>query len=747
MAKKPEKESPAMPFALDRREFIKLSAAVGAVTVVGYNPVLGTIREAFAEDAPKAEKWFMSVCPYCGTGCGVNVGVAKGKVVAVKGMEDHPINKGDLCILGKNLVGMLYTNDRLTTPMVRSGNQFKKTGWEEATNTVAQRIKETIEKNGPDSFAMYVSASEYAEEYYVYNKFVKGCLGTNNLESSARLCWASGVVGLVKAFGADAPPCAYDDLELADLLFVAGYNPSSSKPIFFKRMIKAKKDTKATMIVVDPRKTDTARKADIHLQIKPGTDVVLYNALANILINEGLVDDDVTKNYVANYEELKAHVKKFTPAYASQMTGLTEKEIVNTAKAIGKAKNALFMWGQGLNQSSIGARKVTSLLNLPFITGNVGRPGAGPMAVTGQSSAMALREVGALPHLLPGFRMVNDDAARADVAKIWGVDPAKISSKPGKTIPDILKGVEDGTIKALWIIHSNPAATFPDTNWVRKVLEKVEFLVVQDCYHPTETSTYAHVLLPGAQWSEKGGSMTNSERGLNLIEQAVTPPGEAKTDLDIVMAVAKKMGFVNQFPYKNTEEIFEEYKLFTKGRPNDISGITYARLKKDKGIQWPVPTAEHQGTKRRFLDKKFPKGKLNLNVFDHKDPAEMPDNDYPLTLITGLVNEQFHSRTRTGKIEALNRAVPEPFVEINPSDAAKFKVKDGDMVKVSSRRGLVAVRVNITDSILPGAVFIPYHFGYLAGEDKAVNKLTNRAFDEAAKQPEYKACAVKIERT
>src|SRR3990172_1551784 len=324
MSKKDEKN---VSMQLDRREFIKLSTAVGAATIVGYDPVFGTIREAFAEDAPKAEKWFMSVCPYCGTGCGVNVGVAKGKVVAVKGMEDHPINKGELCILGKNLVGMLYTKDRLVSPMKKDGSGFKKIGWDEATATVAGRFKEIMEKNGPDSVAMYISASEYIEEYYVYNKFVKGCLGTNNLESSARLCWASGVVGIVKAFGADSPPCAFEDLELADLFFVAGYNPSSSKPIFFKRLMKAKKDSKATMIVVDPRKTDTARKADVHLQIKPGTDVVLYNAITNVLINEGLVNEEEARKLTNNYDKLKEHVQKSTPKYASEVTGLTEKEI------------------------------------------------------------------------------------------------------------------------------------------------------------------------------------------------------------------------------------------------------------------------------------------------------------------------------------------------------------------------------------------------------------------------------------
>lgn len=734
---------------INRRDFIKLSVGLGAVTLIGFDPRFGTITAAFAENAPPVEKWVMSICPYCGTGCGVDVGVTKGKVVAVKGMADHPVNQGELCILGKNLVGMLHTDDRLVHPMRRVDNKLKPVHWDDALDTVAGKLKDTIAQHGVDSVAMYVSASEYIEEYYIYNKFIKGCLGTNNLESSARLCWASGVVGIVNAFGADAPPCTYEDIEQADLFFVAGYNPSSSNPIIFRRLMKAKKANKTTMIVVDPRKSDTAKKADIHLQIKPGTDVILHNALVRELFERNLIQDmALAEKITLGLKELRAHVQKFTLKFAASETGLSEAQIADVATRIGASKGALFLWGQGLNQSSIGTRKVTSLLNIPFITGNVGKPGAGPLAITGQSTAMSLREAGALPHLLPGFRKVADKQSRTDIAAIWGVDEQHMSAKPGKTIPDILAGIEKGEIKALWIIHSNPAATFPDSKWARETLKKLDFLVVQDCYHPTETSNYAHVLLPGAQWSEKGGTMTNSERGMNLVEQAVLPPGEAKPDLEIVMEVARKMGFAKQFPFQNTEEIFEEFKSCCKNRPNDISGLTYARMKKEKSLQWPVFDSSHKGTKRRFQNLDFPaaNGKLNLSLVEHENAAEMPDAQFPLWLLTGLVGEQYHSRTRTGKIPALNRAVPEPFVEIHPDDANELKVHTGDFVKVSSRRGAVTARVNLSQFIMRGVIFMPYHFGYLAGEDKNVNNLTNRAFDEKAKQPEYKASAVRIDK-
>jgi ferredoxin-nitrate reductase len=692
------------------------------------------------------ERWCMSICPYCGVGCGLEVGVAEGEVVAVRGMSDHPVNRGELCVLGKNLVGVLGTEDRLLRPHKRVAGSLEPTSWGDALALTASRIQEITANHGPDAFAMYVSASEHLEEYYVYSKFVKGCLGTNNLESSARLCWASGVVGLVKAFGADSPPCAYDDVELADLFVVSGYNLSSSKPVLFNRLIRARRQNQAQMIVIDPRKTAVAGIADLHLQLRPGTDVALHNAIAHVLIEDGLIDEAQARALTDNYEGFKEHVREASPGRAAEATGLSVEEITRAAHMIAEAKAGLFMWGQGLNQSSVGTRKVTTFLNLVFVTGNLGKPGAGPLAITGQTSAMGVREVGALPHLLPGFRDVSCARARAEVAKVWGVSADAISPTKGKPLPQLLEGIERGEIKALWVIHSNPAATFPDTSWVRAVLEKVEFLVVQDCYHPTETSRYAHVLLPGAQWSEKEGTMTNSERGLNLVERAVEPPGEARADLEIVMEVARAMGFGERFPYASTEEIFEEYKLLTVGRPCDISGVTYARLKKDKGIQWPVPTPDHPGTKRRFVDRDFPQGRVSLGLHTHQEPRETPDEDYPLLLITGLVSGQFHSGTRTRQVPALRRCAPQAFVEVHSQDAQDVGVVDGERVEVVSRRGTLRVRARVTDTIRRGAVFVPYHFGDLAGEEQAVNVLTARSFDEFAQQPEFKACAVRLQK-
>ena len=668
------------------------------------------------------------------------------RVVAVRGTANHPVNRGDLCALGRNLVPMLHSPDRLLHPMARRDGVLSAMSWDDAATAVASRIRETVERHGADSFAMYVSASEHIEEYYVYAKFVKGCLGTNNLESSARLCWASGVAGLVQAFGADSPPCAYDDIEQSDLFMVAGYNPAESKPVIFRRIMRARAQGAARMIVVDPRATLTSKRADLHLRVQPGTDVALHNAIAHVLIREGWVDGDRARGLTENYDALRRHVEAYSPSAAAEITGVAAKDIILAARMIFEAQAALFLWGQGLNQSSIGTRKVATFLNLAFITDNIGKPGTGPLAVTGQSSAMGLREVGALPHLLPGFRSVADPRHRDEIASIWRTDPSSLSAKPGKTLPHLLEAIDRDEIKVLWIIHSNPATTYPDSTWARRVLAKVDFLIVQDAYHPTETTQLADLVLPAAQWSEKEGTITNSERGLNLVERAVPPPGEARADMDIVMDVARRMGFAAHFPHACAEEVFEEYKRCTAGRPCDIAGVTYGRLRQEPGIQWPVPSPEHPGTPRRFLARDFPQGKVHLALCEHESAAEMPDRDYPLTLITGLAAAQFHSGTRTKHVAKLARALAEPFVQMHPADAARVGVTDAMEVLVESRRGRLRARARVGDTITEGSVFVPYHFGRLAAADGEVNALTHRAFDEVAMQPEFKACAVRVVR-
>jgi len=662
----------------------------------------------------------------------------------VRGLADHPASQGRLCHLALTLPEMLAAGGRLAHPMVRRGGILARTTWDDALQTVADQLRDLREARGSGAFAMYISASEYIEEYYVYAKFVKGCLGTNNLESSARLCWASGVSGIVNALGADAPPCTYEDLERADLHVLSGYNLSESKPVLYRRLIEARSATAARLLVVDPRNTALAARADLHLRIRPGRDVALHNAIARELIRRGCVPP-AARAQIEDLDALTRVVEPYTLERVSEMTGLSKGQIEQAADMLAEAERGLFLWGQGLNQSSHGTAKVSTFLNLALLTGNIGKVGAGPLAITGQTSAMSLREVGALPHLLPGFRSVTSRADREEMAALWDVEAGDLSGQPGKKLPEILEAIETGEIRALWVIHANPAATFPDTQWTRAVLEKLDLLIVQDSYHPTQTTALAHILLPAAQWGEKTGTMTNSARGISLAEQVLEPPGEARADWRIVHDVAKRMGFGRQLDFADEEAIFEEYKRCTRGRSNDIRGLSYDRLRSEGTLQWPVPVDAHPGTPRRFLDGDFPLGTLRLGCFELEDAGEEPDAAYPLVLITGVHAPHYHSGTRTGRVRSFAGRPLEPHVDVHPADAAALGLEEGESVEVTSRRSCLRLRVHVTDGVPPGAVFVPYHSGGGAGDAPNVNALTRRSFDSVAMQPEYKYGCVRLE--
>ncbi len=676
-----------------------------------------------------------SICPLCGVGCGVDVEVAGNRVVTVRGTPGHAVSQGNLCALGHNLPPMVNAGDRAVHPLIRRGDGLTRTSWDEAGRHVAERITEIVDRRGPEAVAMYISASEYLEEYYVYNKLMKGCLGSNNLESSARLCWASGVVGITKSLGEDAPPCTFEDIEEADLCVISGYNPAVSKPVLFRRLLRARNERGLKLVVIDPRRTATAKAADLHLMLAPGSDVLLHHALGRELLVSGSIDEAAARERTVDFEAWASQVRKHPASEVAQRCGLDPTRIVELAEWIAHANAALFTWGQGLNQSRIGTRKVTTFLNLPFVTGHFGRPGAGPLAVTGQTGAMALREVGALPHLLPGFRLVSDPRARKDIARIWGMPDDRISARPGLTLPGILRAIDAGEIEALWVIHANPAATFPDTRWTEDVLGRTPFLVVQDCVHPTATSILADVVLPAASWPEKGGTTTHSARGMHLVEAAVPPPGEARPDQDIVIDIANRMGFGEHFDFADQEAIYDEFRSCTAGRPNDLTGLDRARMKREPGLQWPVPGPDHPGTKRRFQDGQLPRSGLRLHIDDHSEPAEPPDDEYPLWLISGAAAGQYHSGNRSSQAPRL-AAMARPWLEMHPDDAEQAGVSDGQTVELQTRRGRLDTTLHVSEDIRPGAIFLPYHFG--------ANLLTHRAFDEFADQPEYKACAARV---
>ncbi len=693
-------------------------------------------------------QWHNSTCPYCGLGCGLSVGVENNKIVEIHGTEGHPVNHGRVCAIAANLPPVFDPGDRLTQPMIRANGELRPVTWEKAIKHTATELKRIIEKYGPGAVAFYGGAANLNEEYYLMNKLMKAAIGTNNMECSTRLCMASSAMGFVSTFGADAPPTCFADVEEADLFFIAGNNMAVSLPIMFQRVRSAKEKNGAKVIVVDPRKTETAAIADIHLQIWPGTDVALNNGLAHVLLKEGFIQEDRVTPYASGFNDLKEFLKDYPPSRVAEITRCPEEQIVEAARAIGRAKAMLTFWFQGYNHSTQAVFKNNTLHNLSLLTGNYCRPGAGPLSITGEANALGNRWVGALSHLLPGMRMVANSQHRREVADFWGIPIEKIQPTPGRSILDIIKGLHSGEIRALWVTTTNPVASLPDTKWVEAGLAKAELLIAQDIYHPTETSMLANVLLPAAQWAEKTGTFISSERRIQLEEKLIDPPGEAKPDYEIIWLVARAMGFEKEFPYNSPEEVFEEWKGLTKGRICDMGGVTYDRLRGSFGLQLPCPDEEHPGTPRLFANSRFPRpdGRAALLSRDYADPAEIPDEGYPFVLNTGKLVWHFNTRTRTGRVPRLNDQASENFIEIHPEDASSLGILEGDEIKVASRRGSVHGIARLTDRALQGTLFMTMHYGPATGgeEGTLANLVCNTAYDPHSKQPELKFTAVKI---
>ncbi len=693
-------------------------------------------------------RWKKSTCPYCGAGCGLMVETENNRIMHVLGMKGHPVNNGDLCALPANYPQLFTAEGRLTQPMIRRDDKLLPVDWDEAVMHIANGLNRIIKKHGPNAVAFYGGAANLTEEYYLMNKLMKAAIGTNNVECTARLCMASSSMGFLSTFGADAPPTCYDDIEEADLFFIAGNNMAVSLPVLFRRVCAARVKNNTRIIVVDPRRSETASMADIHLQIKPGTDVALNNALAYILLKEGYVDETNVELYTTGLSNLKEVVEAYPPARVAGITGCAENQIIEAARIIGQAKAMLTFWFQGYNQSTQAVFKNNTLHNLSLLTNNYCRPGAGPLSITGEANTLGCRWVGALSHLLPGMRMVSNPRHRQDVAKYWDMPAGKIQATPGRSILDIIHGLHIGEVRALWVLASNPAASLPHTQWVEEGLSKAELLIVQDIFHPTETSMLADVILAGAQWCEKTGTFISSERRVELVEKIIDPPGMAKSDCEIICLVARAMGFQKEFPYTSSDDIFEEWKGITRGRICDMSGVSYERLRDKVGLQLPCPEMSSPGTQRLFTDLQFPRpdGRAALLARDYKEPAETTTKEYPFVLITGRLACHFNTRTRTGRIKQLHDIEPDNFVEIHPVDAQNLGLAEGDMVEVTSRRGCVRGVARIKDRVLIGNVFMGMHYGKasVAEDDKLANLVCSPAYDVHSYQPEFKYCAVKV---
>ena len=676
------------------------------------------------------------------------VGLDGGKLVDIKGMKGHPVNDGRICILPANYTPVFEAEGRLSDPMIRSDGKLTTVKWNEAINHVAVGLKNIVDKHGPNSIALHMGATCFNEEYYIANKFMKAAIGTNNIECTTRLCMSSSAMGFVSTIGADAPPACYDDVEEADLLFIAGNNMAVSVPAIFARVCAAKKENGTKVIVVDPRRTETAAIADIHLQILPGTDVALNNALAHVLFEEGYVDEEAVGEYASGLSDLKDLLKEYTPLRAFEITGCPEDQIREAARLIGSSKTMLVFWFQGYNHSTQAVFKNNTLHNLWLLTDNFCRPGAGPLSITGESNALGNRWMGGLSHLLPGMRTVVNPQHRQELSDFWKIPLEKIQPAPGRSIIEMIEGLHSGKVRALWVISSNPAASLPNSKWVREGLSKAELIIVQDIFHPTETSMMADVVLAGAHWFEKTGTFISSERRIELVDKIIDSYGNVKPDYDIICRVAQAMGFENEFQYASSEEVFEELKTITKGQICDMNGVTYERLRNGVGPQLPCPDSEHSGTVRLFTDRQFPRpdGRAALLPRKYIPPSESPDEEYPYVLITGKLPWHFNTRTRTGRVSSLESKAPDNFVEINPVNASQLGIVEGEEVEVASRRGAVSGAVRITDSMLPNTIFMPMHFGNAlkVGDGRLANLLTNHVCDLHSKQPEYKYSVVKI---
>lgn len=693
---------------------------------------------------------FKTTCCYCGVGCGVVINKNRNGQLHLEGDKDHPVNKGMLCSKGMNLhYTVMDKSDRLLYPEMRYNKnmQRQRVSWDTALERTAAVFKTLINKFGPDSVGFYASGQCLTEEYYVVNKLIKGFIGSNNIDTNSRLCMSSAVTAYKMSLGEDSVPVSYEDLELADCIFVAGGNPAWCHPIIWRRVEAAKANNPNLKIIVsDPRKTQTCSYANIHLQLKPGTDVVLHHAIGRILIETGDIDINFIRDHAEGYEKYRDTIMQRTVAESAAICDVAEEAIREAASYIGNAKGFITMWTMGLNQSVIGVNKNLSLINLNLITGQIGKQGSGPFSLTGQPNAMGGREVGGMAAMLPAHRTVTNAADRAFMENFWG--GGVIGDKPGYTATEMFEALNDGKLKAIWIMLTNPLVSLPDVRVAEEGLRKAKFVVVQETSNIPETLKYADVILPAATWAEKEGTMTNAERRISYLRKIVDAPGEALPDAEIICRFAKKMGF-HGFDYNNPSEIYDEYVKTTEGTSLDISGLNYEILKEKQSVQWPFIKAVNAGTPRLFTNKQFytESKRAIIHTFDDVNQSEKTTPDLPLILTTGRVRDQWHTMTKTGKVSKLKQHIPSSYLEIHPNDAEERNIQEDDLVQIHNGRGTVRVKAKISADIKKGVVFLPMHWGKILNSDlNRANNLTNNLVDPVSKEPDFKFSTVQVEK-
>jgi formate dehydrogenase alpha subunit len=669
-----------------------------------------------------------SVCAYCGVGCSIFLGVRGNRIVSVRGNRDNPVNRGSLCVKGRFGHEFVHSPDRLTKPLIRRNGAFAEATWEEALDLVARRLGETKAVHGPDALAVLSSAKCTNEDNYLMQKYARAALGTNNVDHCARLCHASTVAGLAQAFGSGAMTNSIDEIGLADVIFVIGSNTTENHPVLSLVVKQAVRHGKAKLIVADPRRIELTRFADLHLRHACGTDVALLNGLMHVIVQEERHNTAFIEARTEGFAELAASLHRYTPEYVERLTGVPQEDLRAAARLYASAEKATILYAMGITQHTTGTDNVLCVANLAMLTGNIGREGAGVNPLRGQNNVQGACDMGALPNVFPGYQAVADPQLRGKFQAAWGVP---LSDRPGLSLVEMMNAVGEGKIRGMHFMGENPMLSDPDANHIREALEQLDFLVVQDIFL-TETAELADVVLPAGSFAEKDGTVTNTERRVQRMEQAIPPIGESRPDWRIICELATRMGY--PMAYASPAQVMEEIASLVPS----YGGISYDRLD-GHGLQWPCPEPDHPGT--RFLHRdQFTRGLGLFHAVEYKEPDELVDGEYPLVLTTGRVLYHYHT-IMTRKVPGLNALHPEGTVEVNPADALRLGLADGDLARVTSRRGRVVARAEVTDTPPAGTVFMTFHF-----KEAAVNLLTSQALDPVAKIPELKVCAVRVEK-
>ncbi|GAA5217734.1 molybdopterin-dependent oxidoreductase [Corallincola platygyrae] len=701
------------------------------------------------------DNWIKTTCPYCGVGCGVEANVSSDGQVTVRGDKSHPANLGRLCSKGLALGDTVIPDGRLLHPSING----ERVNWQQALNHVSSKFASIVEEHGPDSVALYVSGQLLTEDYYVANKLMKGYIGTSNIDTNSRLCMSSAVAGHKRAFGTDTVPGCYQDFEVADLLVLTGSNLAWCHPVLFQR-IKAAKEQRPDMkiVVIDPRRTDTCDIADMHLPVKPGTDVLLFNTLLAYLAKQNLHSPEYLERYTEGAEQALHAAHGDVPELGDlsdvcEILGL-DGEILNRFLALfAETENTVTIYSQGVNQSTSGVDKVNAILNCHLLTGRIGKPGMGPFSITGQPNAMGGREVGGLANMLAAHMEFTEQQI-AQVQTFWNAPSMAI--QPGAKAVDLFDQISEGKIKAVWVMATNPVVSLPDADKVKQALKQCELVVVSDCIADTDTTRLAHVLLPARGWAEKSGTVTNSERRISRQRAIVPPTGEAMPDWWIICEVAKRMGFEQGFNFNSPAEIFEEHAALSGyenegSRDFDISGMQgLAETEYDQlaPFQWPMATrGEVSLHKRFFAEGNFytPSKRARLVPVKYRAPASGIDGKYPLVLNSGRIRDQWHTMTRTGLAAKLNAHIPEPFISVHPNTAKKYALEEQGLAHVESAHGSALVRVQVTDRVREDELFMPIHWTGVTSARARVGALVSPDVDALSGQPEFKYTPVSVQ--